>query len=163
MEESVYGEEYLSQLSVAAQVSDEDDDSNKFNEASRCDPDPTSLTKEFEESSNCENENEQDGSGEGEEDETKIPKRCACSKRCFLLFEQKQQLIIEYRRNLAEFTKDENDILLLTKLEHMEHSEEQTRRGKKTCQRFNYSFQGHQICESTWRFIHDIGELITME
>ena len=80
-----------------------------------------------------------------------------------MLFEQKQQLIIEYRRNLAGFTKDEKDILLLTKLELMEHSEEQTRRGKRTSQRFNYSFQGHQICESTWRFIHDIGELITME
>ena len=90
----------------------EDDDSNKFDEASRCDPDPASLAREFEESNNCENENEQDGSGEEEEDETKIPKRCACSKRCFLLFEQKQQLIIEYRRNLAEFTKDEKDILL---------------------------------------------------
>ena len=81
-----------------------------------------------------------------------------------MLFQQKQQLIIEYRRNLAEFTKDENIIvLLLTKLEHMEHSGEQTRQGKRTCQRFNYSFQGHQICESAWRFIHDIGELMTVE
>ena len=65
--ESVYGEEYLSQqsqLSVAAQVSDEGDDTDKFNEASSCDPDPTSLAREFVESSSCE-ENEQDGSGEG--------------------------------------------------------------------------------------------------
>lgn len=162
--ESVYGEEYLSQqsqISVAAPVSDEDD--NSHNEASSCDPDPTSLAREFIESSTCEEENEEDGSGEGEEDETEIPEQCCCSKRCFLLFEQNQQLIIEYCPNLAEFTKDEKDILLLTKLEHMEHSGEQARQGKRTCQRFNYSFQGHQICASAWQFIHDIGELITMQ
>ena len=73
--ESVYREEYLSQqsqLSVAEQVSDEDDDSDKFNEASSCDPDPKSLAREFVESSNCKEENEQVGSVEGEEDETEI-------------------------------------------------------------------------------------------
>ena len=65
--ESVYGEEYLSQqshISVAAQVRDEDD-SDKFNEASSCDPDPKSLAREFIESRNCEEENEHEGSGEG--------------------------------------------------------------------------------------------------
>ena len=73
-----------------------------------------------------------------------------------------RQLITDYRRNLAEFTKDEKEILLLTKLEQMEHSEEETRQGKRTCQCFNYSFQGHQICEASWRFINDIGELVTV-
>ena len=76
-------------------MSNENDDSD--NEASSCDPDPTSLAREFIESSNCEEENEEDGSGEGEEDETKIPEQCGCSKRCFSLFEQKQQLLNEYR------------------------------------------------------------------
>ena len=52
--------------------------------------------------------------------------------------------------------------MLLSKLEQMEHSGEETRQGKRTCQRFNYSFQGHQICEASWRFIHDIGELVTV-
>ena len=60
-----------SQLSVAASVSDEDDDS--YNEASSCDP--ASLAREFIESSNCEEENEGDGSGEREEDETEIPEQ----------------------------------------------------------------------------------------
>ena len=116
-----FGEKCLSQqrqLSVAAPVSDEDDDSD--NEASSCDLDLTSLAREFIESSNCEEENGEDGSGEREEDQTEFPEQCGSSKGCFLLFEQKQQLIIEYRRNLAEFNKDEEDILLLTKLEHME-------------------------------------------
>lgn len=76
------------------------------------------------ESSNCEEENEVDGSGERQEDQTKIPEQWGSSKRNLLLFEQKQQLIIEYRRNL-EFTKDEKAILLLSKLEHMEHLGEQ--------------------------------------
>jgi len=42
-------------------------------------------------------------------------------KTLFLAVRTKQKLIIEYHRNLAEFTKDEKDILLLTKLEHMEN------------------------------------------
>ena len=161
--ESVYGEEYLSQqsqLSVAAPVSDEDDNSESDNDATSCDPDPSRLAREFIQSTNRVEDNEEDVSGEGEEEETEMPEHCGCSKRCFSLFVNKQQLITEYRQNLAEFTKDEKDILLLTKLEQMEYSGDETRQGKRTCQRFNYSFQGHQICESAWRFIHDIGELI---
>ena len=164
--ETVYGEEFLSQqsqLSVVAPVSDEDDSSDSDNEAPSSNPDTATLARDFIESRNCEEENEGDVSGEGEEEETEIPERCGCSKRYFSAFEDKQQLITEYRRNLAEFTKDEKDILLLAKLEQMEHSGEETRQGKRTYQRFNYSFQGHPICESAWRFIHDIGELITMK
>jgi len=67
-------------------VSDEGDDGD--NEASSCDPNPTSLAREFIESRNCEEENEEDGSGGREEDEMEIPERCGCSKRCFLLFAQ---------------------------------------------------------------------------
>ena len=163
--ESVYGEEILSQqsqLSVVAPVSDEDDNCDSDNEAFSCDPDPTRLAREFVESTNWEGENDDDVYAEGEEEEEGIPERCGCSKQCFSLFENKRQLITDYRRNLAEFTKDEKEILLLTKLEQMEHSGEETRQGKRTCQRFNYSFQGHQICEASWRFIHDIGELVTV-
>ena len=163
--ESVYGEEILSQqsqLSVVAQVSDEDDNCDSDNEAFSCDPDPTRLARKFIESNNWEGENDDDVYAEGDEEEEGIPERCGCSKKCFSLFEDKRQLITDYRRNLAEFTKDEKEILLLTKLEQMEHSGEETRQGKRTCQRFNYSFQGHQICEASWRFIHDIGELVTV-
>ena len=163
--ESVYGEEMLSQqsqLSVVPQVSDEDDNCDSDNEAFSCDPDPTRLAREFVESNNWEGENDDHVYAEGDEEEEGIPERCGCSKQCFSLFENKRQLITDYRRNLAEFTKDEKEILLLTKLEQMEHSGEETRQGKRTCQRFNYSFQGHQICEASWRFIHDIGELVTV-
>ena len=163
--ESVYGEEILSQqsqLSVVAPVNDEDDNCDSDNEAFSCDPHPTRLAREFVESTNWEGENDNDVYAEGEEEEEGIPERCGCSKQCFSLFENKRQLITDYRRNLAEFTKDEKEILLLTKLEQMEHSGEETRQGKRTCQRFNYSFQGHQICEASWRFIHDIGELVTV-
>lgn len=158
--ESVYGEDFLSQqsqLSIVAPASDEDESDD---EASSCDPSPTLLAREFIEANNCEEEKEGDVSGEGEGEEPEIPERCGCTKRCFALFENKKDIITEYRRNLAEFTKDEKDILLLSKLEQMEHSGEETRQGKRTCQRFNYTFQGNQICESAWRFIHDIGELI---
>ena len=71
-------------------------------------------------------------------------------------------MITDYQRNLAECTKDEKEILLLTQLEQMEHSGEETRQGKRTCQCFKYSFQGHQICEASWRFIQDIGDLVTV-
>ena len=50
--------------------------------------------------------------------ERKTRRNFPSNERNLLLFEQKQQLIIEYRRNL-EFTKDEKDILLLSKLEHI--------------------------------------------
>ena len=163
--ERVYGEEILSQqsqLSVVAPVSDEDDNCDSDNEAFSCDPDPTRLAREFVESTNWDGENDDDVYAEGEEGEEGIPERCGCSKQCFSLFKNKRQLINDYRRNLVEFTKDQKEILLLTKLEQMEHSGEETRQGKRTCQRFNYSFQGHQICEASWRFIHDIGELVTV-
>lgn len=77
-------------------------------------------------------------------------------KTMFSLFENKRQLITDYRRNLAEFTKDEKETLLLTKLEQMEHSGEETRQGKRTSQCFNYCFQGHQICQATWRFMTSV-------
>lgn len=163
--ERVYGEEILSQqsqLSVVAPVSDEDDNCDSDNEAFSCDPDPTRLAREFVESTNWDGENDDDVYAEGEEGEEGIPERCGCSKQCFSLFKNKRQLINDYRRNLVEFTKDQKEILLLTKLEQMEHSGEETRQGKRSCQRFNYSFQGHQICEASWRFIHDIGELVTV-
>ena len=163
--ESVYGEEILSQqsqLSVVVPVSDEDDKCDSDKEAFSRDPDPTRLAREFVESTNWEGENDDDVYAEREEEEEGIPERCSCSKQRFSLFENKRQLITDYRRNLAEFTKDEKEILLLTKLEQMEHSGEETRQGKRTCQRFNYSFPGHQICEASWRFIHDIGELVTV-
>ena len=150
--ESVYGEEILSQqsqLSVVALVSDEDDNCDSDNETFSCDPDTKRLAGEFVESNNWERENDDDNYAEGEEEEEEIPKRCGCSKQCFSLFENKRQLITDYRRNLAEFTKDEKETLLLTKLEQMEHSGEETRQGKRTCQRFKYYFQGHQICDTS--------------
>ena len=126
--ESVYGEEILSQqsqLSVVAQVSDEDDNCDSDNEAFSCDPDPTRLARKFIESNNWEGENDDDVYAEGDEEEKGIPERCGCSKQCFSLFENKRQLITDYRRNLAKFTKEEKEILLLTKLEQMEHSGEE--------------------------------------
>lgn len=118
--ERVYGEEILSQqsqLSVVAPVSDEDDNCDSDNEAFSCDPDPTRLAREFVESTNWDGENDDDVYAEGEEGEEGIPERCGCSKQCFSLFKNKRQLINDYRRNLVEFTKDQKEILLLTKLE----------------------------------------------
>ena len=140
-----------------APASDKDESDN---ETSSRDPDPTLLAREFVDFNNCEEEKEGDESGEGEGEELQIPERCGCSKSCFALFENKREVIVDYRRNLAEFTKDEKEILLLSKLEEMEYRGEETRQGKRTCQRFNYSFQGIPICESDWRFIHDIGKFI---
>ena len=74
--ESVYGEEILSQqsqLSVVAQVSDEDDNCDSDNEAFSCDPDPTRLAREFVESNNWEGENDDDVYVEGDEEEEGIP------------------------------------------------------------------------------------------
>ena len=140
-----------------AHTSDEDESDS---ETSSRDPDPTLLAREFIELNNCEEEKEGDESGEGEGEELQIPERCGCSKNCFALFENKREVIADYRRNLAEFMKDEKEILLLSKLEEMEYRGEETRQGKRTCQRFDYSFQAIPICESGWRLIHDIGKFI---
>ena len=91
--ESVYGEEILSQqsqLSVVAQVSDEDDNCDSDNEAFSCDPDPTRLAREFVEPNNWEGENDDDVYAEGDVEEEGIPERCGCSKQCFSLFENKR-------------------------------------------------------------------------
>ena len=51
-----------------------------------------------------------------------FPSGAAVESNVFLC---SRQLITDYRRNLAKFTKDEKEILLLTKLEQMEHSGEE--------------------------------------
>ena len=58
------------------------------------------------------------------------PAQCSCSRSCFLRF-SKKQVIADYRLNLAEFTKEEKGILLLTKLEQMEHSGGRNKTGEK--------------------------------
>ncbi|XP_070573522.1 uncharacterized protein [Ptychodera flava] len=79
---------------------------------------------------------------------------CGCSNRCYSQLNADR--VFQYRLNLAEFTKTEKDILLLAKMEQMEKKGD-TRRGKiRECQRFRYEFDGYEICEKAWRFIHDI-------
>ena len=80
---------------------------NTFDQDCSCDPDSTRLAREFMESNNGDRENEEDVSSEGEQQEEEIPDRCGCTRQCFSLFANKQQLITDYRRNMAEFTKDE--------------------------------------------------------
>ncbi|XP_077983871.1 uncharacterized protein LOC144438632 [Glandiceps talaboti] len=80
---------------------------------------------------------------------------CGCNNRCYTNISAER--VYQYRLNLAEFSKTEKDILVLAKMELMEKMGE-TRRGKKReCQRFGYEFEGQEICERAWRFIHDIG------
>ena len=81
---------------------------------------------------------------------------CGCEKGCFekLNFE----VTFDYRLQLAEFSREEKDILLLTKLENMEVRSENVRTRKRSRQRYRYEFQGQLICENAWRCIHDIGK-----
>ena len=81
---------------------------------------------------------------------------CGCEKGCFekLNFE----VTFVYRLQLAEFSREEKDILLLTKLENMEVRSENVRTRKRSRQRYRYEFQGQLICENAWRCIHDIGK-----
>ena len=66
--------------------------------------------------------------------------------------------MFDYRLQLGEFSREEKEILLLSKLESIEVRLENVRTSKRSRQRFCYEFQGQVICENAWRFIHDFGK-----
>ncbi|XP_070549349.1 uncharacterized protein [Ptychodera flava] len=59
---------------------------------------------------------------------------------------------------MAEFTKDQRDILILAKLDENTFSGDTVRGGKRECQRFIYKFDGVKVCEKVWRYCYYVGE-----
>ena len=83
---------------------------------------------------------------------------CGCQSNCFLKLRSYQEQAYELLLSIREYSKSVRDIYLLSKLENLEVLSSDTRKGKRERQRFRYSFQGIEICESSWRdiYIYDI-------
>ena len=82
---------------------------------------------------------------------------CNCSKKCFSKLVSFKKQAYDVLLSIREFTKSERDIYLLSKLEHLEISDDVCRGGKRERKRYRYSFQGTEICEYAWRNIYEIG------
>ncbi len=80
-------------------------------------------------------------------------KSCGCVRKCFKRFTPEE--IHACRFGMFEFTKEERDLLILTKLEKMEYRTEKPIIRKSV--RYNYTFLGQEICEFTFRFLHNRG------
>ena len=81
---------------------------------------------------------------------------CGCQSNCFRKLSSFKDQAYDLLLTLREYSKPERDIYLLSKLENLEILTDVTRKGKRERQRFRYSFQGVEICESSWRAIYDI-------
>ena len=81
---------------------------------------------------------------------------CGCQTNCFLKLRSYQEQAYELLLSIREYSKSERDIYLLSKLENLEVLSGVTRKGKRERQRFRYSFQGIEICESSWRDIYEV-------
>ncbi|XP_070543678.1 uncharacterized protein [Ptychodera flava] len=80
---------------------------------------------------------------------------CGCNRKCYQRLDFDR--VHGYRLDLAEFSRQEKDILLLAKLQSMEVSGDTARGEKRSCQRFRYTFDGQEICEKAFRFVHFVG------
>ncbi|XP_070539002.1 uncharacterized protein [Ptychodera flava] len=80
---------------------------------------------------------------------------CGCNRKCYQRLDFDR--VHGYRLDLAEFSRQEKDILLLAKLQSMEMSGDTARGEKRSCQRFRYTFDGEEICEKAFRFVHFVG------
>nr|XP_022302539.1 uncharacterized protein LOC111110356 [Crassostrea virginica] len=88
---------------------------------------------------------------------------CGCSRNCFTLVSSYKEHAYELLLRLREFTKSERDIYILSKLEDQliihvaAEGAVSSKENKRERQRFRYSFQGIEICESAWRSVFEIG------
>ncbi|XP_070576723.1 uncharacterized protein [Ptychodera flava] len=82
-------------------------------------------------------------------------KGCGCKDECF--GKLKLDVVFHHRLNMAEFTKDQRDILILAKLDENSYSGDTVRGGKRECQRFIYKFDGVKVCEKVWRYCYYVG------
>ncbi|XP_070532883.1 uncharacterized protein [Ptychodera flava] len=83
-------------------------------------------------------------------------KGCGCKDECF--GKLKLDVVFHHRLNMAEFTKDQRDILILAKLDENSYSGDTVRGGKRECQRFIYKFDGVKVCEKVWRYCYYVGK-----
>ncbi|XP_070552713.1 uncharacterized protein [Ptychodera flava] len=83
-------------------------------------------------------------------------KGCGCKDECF--GKLKLDVVFQHRLNMAEFTKDQRDILILAKLDENSYSGDTVRGGKRECQRFIYKFDSVRVCEKVWRYCYYVGE-----
>jgi len=162
----VYGDEnesQISQLSVSQPESDSEDENTETEDTDQ-EEHLRHIVQEYIEyhpgmQEEEDDENQPENHQERDTDSTAAILECGCSRICFSLFPN-PNVIEDYRLNIAEFTREEKEILILSKLEQMEYSSEGTRKGKRVCQRFSYVFQGQVMCETAWRYIHDIGKTL---
>ncbi|XP_070556136.1 uncharacterized protein [Ptychodera flava] len=83
---------------------------------------------------------------------------CGCTNHCFKFNGVDVDRVWESRINMAEFPKEQFDVLILSKLEQSEVMGDPKGGGKRERQHFQYRFSGQIVCEKAWRYIHNIGK-----
>ncbi|XP_070548133.1 uncharacterized protein [Ptychodera flava] len=150
--DDIESEHQQRQLSSDESSNGSDSENSESDSDDECQTSSQDLVANF--TASTESSRETDGNNHASEVTAEFQVGCGCSNRCYSQLNADR--VFQYRLNLAEFTKTEKDILLLAKIEQMEKKGD-TRRGKiRECQRFRYEFDGYEICEKAWRFIHDI-------
>ena len=91
---------------------------------------------------------------------------CKCKlheeKPCFTAFDERD--ILERRDDYLTMTKDELDLVILSKLACGIHLDHYTKRPKQKLQterkatRTDYFFHGHKICRDFFKFLHSISQ-----
>jgi hypothetical protein len=142
-----------SEFEIARESNDDDEEEESDNEDDE-EIDSQSIARNYVE--NCAADSNEECCDVGSRAEIEGIFRDGCS--CLEKGSKVRSCIRLYRLQLAEFSREEKDTLLLSKLEGMEVRSENQRTGKRSRQKFRYEFQGLTICENAWRFIHDIGK-----